>query len=105
MVLPEGLNHAGRQSYPRHQFEGFVNDTARMGRRRTNWIADYDTRKVEIQKQLVAAAEEVGFFVVTDHGLKPEDIEAHFARAKRFFALPEETKRHYANPNTPKCNV
>lgn len=53
----------------------------------------------------MSAAEQVGFFVIEDHGLNPEDIEAHFTRAKVFFALPEETKRSYANPNTPKCNV
>ncbi|EIM91215.1 Clavaminate synthase-like protein [Stereum hirsutum FP-91666 SS1] len=68
-------------------------------------LKDFESRKDEIKQQLVAAAEQVGFFVVTDHGLTPGDIEAHFSRAKRFFSLPDETKRIYANPNTVKCNV
>jgi len=40
-----------------------------------------------------------GFAVISDHGLPQDRIEAALDRAKAFFALPEATKRTYAQPN------
>lgn len=41
------------------------------------------------------AARSVGFFRICDHGIDPELIEATYAAAADFFALPDEAKRHY----------
>ncbi|MDO6413797.1 2-oxoglutarate and iron-dependent oxygenase domain-containing protein [Sphingomonas sp. BIUV-7] len=38
-----------------------------------------------------------GFAIVADHGVSPELIAEADAKAKAFFALPEEVKRNYAN--------
>ncbi|KAK7910827.1 hypothetical protein PG985_013308 [Apiospora marii] len=55
-------------------------------------LADFDSRIDEITKELVAAAETDGFFVIVDHGLSSEEIEAQFDNAARFFALPDAVK-------------
>lgn len=41
------------------------------------------------------AARTVGFFRICDHGIDLDLIEATYAAASRFFALPDATKRHY----------
>lgn len=55
-------------------------------------LHDYEARLDEITSQLVAAAETDGFFAVADHGIPAEEIDAQFAAAERFFALPDEVK-------------
>ena len=42
-----------------------------------------------------ASFERFGFAMITDHGIDPELIDDAWAKAKDFFALPEETKRAY----------
>lgn len=54
--------------------------------------SDYDSRKDEIRQELVDAAETAGFLTLVDHGLTPEEIEAQFDVARRFFDLPHEVK-------------
>lgn len=55
-------------------------------------LANYSTRIDEITKQLVDAAENVGFFCVVDHGIPASDIDAIFSQSARFFALPDPVK-------------
>jgi len=42
------------------------------------------------------ASREVGFFYLTQHGISPSLIERAFDQARRFFALPLESKREIA---------
>src|SRR5215217_1594079 len=42
--------------------------------------------------------EEYGFAIIADHGIPQDLIEDAEAKAKQFFALPEEVKRGYAIP-------
>ncbi|KAK6855772.1 leucoanthocyanidin dioxygenase [Apiospora arundinis] len=55
-------------------------------------LENFDSRIDEITQELVAAAETDGFFVIVDHGISSEEIEAQFENAARFFALPDEVK-------------
>jgi isopenicillin N synthase-like dioxygenase len=55
-------------------------------------LRDFDARIDAITAELVAAAEDSGFFVLTDHGIPPSAVAAQFAAAERFFALPDATK-------------
>ena len=57
-----------------------------------SFMTDYDNRRKEVDSQLVAAAENSGFFTIVDHGISVEEIEAMFALSKSFFDLPEEVK-------------
>src|SRR5690606_12832209 len=49
-------------------------------------------------KDFGASFERFGFAMITDHGIDPVLIDDAWARAKAFFALPEETKRAYHIP-------
>ncbi len=55
-------------------------------------LRDFDARMDTITAELVAAAENVGFFVLTDHAIPQAAIDAQFAAAERFFVLPDEVK-------------
>ncbi|KAJ5635896.1 uncharacterized protein N7484_009209 [Penicillium longicatenatum] len=55
-------------------------------------LEDFDKRKEDITTQLIEAAEHAGFFMLIDHGISKEEIEAQFAISKAFFDLPMETK-------------
>ncbi|MFD0851919.1 2-oxoglutarate and iron-dependent oxygenase domain-containing protein, partial [Actinomadura adrarensis] len=59
----------------------------------TPWFqGDKDDRKA-LAAQVDEALTEIGFLVVTGHGV-PADLRAGIrAAAKRFFALPEDVKR------------
>ncbi|HEV2573102.1 MAG TPA: 2-oxoglutarate and iron-dependent oxygenase domain-containing protein [Beijerinckiaceae bacterium] len=46
--------------------------------------------------ELGQACREVGFFYLTGHGLTEADIDLLFAESRRFFALPESTKKAIA---------
>ncbi|EON98461.1 putative leucoanthocyanidin dioxygenase protein [Phaeoacremonium minimum UCRPA7] len=65
-------------------------------------LRDYESRKEEITKQLVEAAEFAGFFTLVDHGITVEEIEAEFAISKKFFELPFEVKGK--TPHDTKTN-
>ena len=63
-------------------------------------LANFQGRNDEITEQLVSAAENVGFFSITDHGISAEDIEAIFGTSEAFFSLPDEVKARVPwNPN------
>lgn len=55
-------------------------------------LHDYDNRIDEITAELISASETDGFFVLINHGIPIEDIDAQFAAAERFFELPNEVK-------------
>lgn len=41
---------------------------------------------------MIEAAEHAGFFMLIDHGISKEDIEAQFAISRAFFDLPMDVK-------------
>lgn len=45
-----------------------------------------------ITSQLIHAAEQDGFFVLTDHSISQSSIDTQFAAAERFFTLPNTAK-------------
>jgi isopenicillin N synthase-like dioxygenase len=45
--------------------------------------------------QIGAAARQIGFLRICDHGIDLKLIEATYAAAERFFAMPEDFKRRY----------
>ncbi|MEU5881557.1 2-oxoglutarate and iron-dependent oxygenase domain-containing protein [Spirillospora sp. NPDC047279] len=60
------------------------------------WFEGGDGERREIAARVDEALSEIGFLVVTGHGV-PAGIRSEIrAAAKRFFALPEEVKRPYA---------
>ncbi len=48
--------------------------------------------------QVGQALEDIGFFAVVNHGVKPELIQQAYAAATEFFELPEVVKQQYAKP-------
>ncbi|KAL2816019.1 hypothetical protein BDW59DRAFT_177476 [Aspergillus cavernicola] len=63
-------------------------------------LRDFDQRIDEITNELIYAAENVGFFTITDHGISIQDIENMFATAEAFFSLPDPVKATVPwNPN------
>jgi len=58
-------------------------------------LKDYENRKPELVKQLVSAAEDSGFFALTDHGITEEEITNMFAMSEKFFALDKSIKSKY----------
>lgn len=49
----------------------------------------------KVADEMGAAARDVGFFYVANHGIPPSLIDNAYAAAERFFALPDEVKRAY----------
>ncbi|KAM0750351.1 Clavaminate synthase-like protein [Meredithblackwellia eburnea MCA 4105] len=56
-------------------------------------LKDFDARREEIKQQLVDAASEIGFFILTDHPIPLSHVDAAFENAKSFFDLPLEVKQ------------
>ena len=62
-------------------------------------LGGFDADRTAFQRatrEIGAAAREVGFFYVVNHGVAPALIDAAFDRAKAFFALPLAAKRALA---------
>ncbi|GAA4066663.1 isopenicillin N synthase family dioxygenase [Actinomadura miaoliensis] len=60
------------------------------------WFHGDEPARAEVAARVDAALREIGFLVITGHGV-PAALRADIrAAARRFFALPEETKRAYA---------
>ena len=55
-------------------------------------LADFDARRTSITDQLWAAATEVGFFQLVNHGIALAEINQAFALAEAFFSLPDAVK-------------
>lgn len=74
----------------------------RKSREGANRSSDFDSRKEEIKKQLLDAAEYAGFFTLVDHGITVDEIEGQFKISKDFFDLPREVKGK--TPHDPQTN-
>lgn len=59
-------------------------------------LRDVERRRAEITDELWAAAADIGFFQLVDHGIDQSDIERAFLTAEALFALPDEVKGQYA---------
>ena len=55
-------------------------------------LIDLSRSRDEVAGALAAALEHVGFFIVVNHGVPQEKIDAMFAEAERFHAQPEAAK-------------
>lgn len=55
-------------------------------------LSDFENRIDEITTQLCSAAEKVGFFALTDHGIPVEQIKDMFTTSESFFNLPDDVK-------------
>ncbi|MGW4637641.1 isopenicillin N synthase family dioxygenase [Sphaerisporangium sp. NPDC004334] len=62
----------------------------------TPWFQGGAADRAQVAGQVDQALREIGFLLVTGHGVPPELRAGVRAAAKRFFALPEEVKRRYA---------
>ena len=58
-------------------------------------LSNFEVRKAEIADQLWAAATDIGFFQVTNHGIDLAETRKAFAMTQAFFALPEEVKARH----------
>lgn len=58
-------------------------------------MSDLSNRKHEISQQLLQAAEGIGFFYVTGHGLPQANIDAAFAMSAKYNNLPEEIRARH----------
>jgi isopenicillin N synthase-like dioxygenase len=58
-------------------------------------LRDFDARRAEISGELWAAAREIGFFQLVDHGIDLAEVDAAFAATAAFFALPDAVKAQY----------
>ncbi len=61
-----------------------------------SWFSGDDTARARVAAQVDASLQNVGFFLITGHGV-PDELRARVrGRARAFFALPPETKQRYA---------
>lgn len=58
-------------------------------------VSNFDNRRAEITGALWAAATEVGFFQLVNHGIELAEIQKTFRLSEQFFALETDKKRHY----------
>ncbi|GAA5972167.1 hypothetical protein JCM21900_003692 [Sporobolomyces salmonicolor] len=56
-------------------------------------LRDFDTRREEIKAELINASEKTGFFMLVDHPIPLENIDAAFDLSGKLFDLPLETKQ------------
>jgi isopenicillin N synthase-like dioxygenase len=68
----------------------------------TNSPLDFESRKDEITKELLAAAETAGFLSLVDHGITIEEINRQFELSRAYFSLPHEVKGRI--PHSIKTN-
>ena len=66
-------------------------------------LRDFDARIDEITKELVDAAENVGFFCIVDHGIPRSSVDNIFDQSARFFNQPDNVKAHV--PFSPQHNA
>ncbi|MEU7694951.1 isopenicillin N synthase family oxygenase [Microbispora hainanensis] len=62
----------------------------------TPWFSGEADGRARVAAQVDAALREIGFLLVTGHGVPAELREDVRAAARRFFALPAEVKQRYA---------
>lgn len=59
-------------------------------------LSDFEARRPEITEALWAAATDVGFFQLVNHGIDLAQVQGAFEMAQRFFALPDAVKAQYS---------
>ncbi|GAA1000635.1 isopenicillin N synthase family dioxygenase [Subtercola frigoramans] len=92
MTTPTDTSLVELQKERRMGGEGTIN-TAREIRRID--LSDFEARRAEITEQLWAAAVDVGFFQIVNHGIDIAEVDRAFAMSAQFFALPEQVKQQY----------
>ena len=55
-------------------------------------IAVLDFQDPQFPQKIVETFKEIGFAIITNHGISPETIEQSFAISKSFFQLPSQQK-------------
>ena len=81
------------------QFESFaMTDTITSNAIASVSLKDAERDRDAFAQELGRSFERYGFAIVRDHGIPQELIDRAEAKAKQFFALPEEVKRKYAIP-------
>ncbi|KAJ3981259.1 hypothetical protein F5890DRAFT_567064 [Lentinula detonsa] len=59
-------------------------------------LRDFDARRDQIGKELIEAAENVGFFILVDQERpSKQEIEEMLDLSARYFVLPDDVKSHY----------
>ncbi|WP_330307804.1 MULTISPECIES: 2OG-Fe(II) oxygenase family protein [unclassified Streptomyces] len=58
-------------------------------------LSDFEARKAEITEELWAAATNIGFFQLVNHGIEQALVDEAFTNAEGFFALPEAHKARH----------
>ncbi|MGU3432321.1 isopenicillin N synthase family dioxygenase [Actinomycetes bacterium M1A6_2h] len=58
-------------------------------------LSDFENRRDEIADQLWAAATDIGFFQVVDHGIDIDEVNHAFEMSAKFFALDSGIKSKY----------
>lgn len=58
-------------------------------------LSDFEARRTQITEALWAAATDVGFFQLVNHGIDLAQVQGAFEMAQRFFALPDAVKAQY----------
>lgn len=66
-------------------------------------LEDFDDRIDAITKELVDAAENVGFFCIIDHGITHESVDRIFDQSARFFNQDDNLKAQV--PFSPQYNA
>lgn len=66
-------------------------------------LRDFESRADEITRELVDAAENVGFFCIVDHGISRSTVDHMFDNAALFFGQIDEVKARV--PFNPKKNA
>jgi isopenicillin N synthase-like dioxygenase len=66
-------------------------------------LSDFEARRAEITGELWAAATEIGFFQLVNHGIPQSQVDRAFAESARFFSLPDDVKGAY--PLRPGTNA
>ena len=89
------MNSAALHELAKEARMGAVGSETRTREVRRIDLSDFARRKPEITEQLWAAAVDIGFFQLTNHGIPLDEVRRAFATAEAFFALPDEVKARH----------
>ena len=89
-TLPHTLTELDKEA----RMGGLGSETQTREIRRID-LSDFDARRVQIADELWAAATDVGFFQLVNHGIDLTQVQGAFDMAQRFFALPDGVKAQY----------
>ena len=86
-TLPHTLTELDKEA----RMGGLGSETQTREIRRID-LSDFDARRAQIADELWAAATDVGFFQLVNHGIDLTQVQGAFDMAQRFFALPDGVK-------------